>query len=133
MSLKHFHLLFIFIATLVSFFFGFWAIHGAMNRTHAGYFLLGALSLVAGICLILYSVQFLKKFKGMAIIACVSVLTMTGPASACSVCYGNPASALSKGLNMGIICLLAILSIVLGSFSWFFIQVTRRSQAGSGN
>lgn len=67
MSLKYFHLLFILTATVVSLFFGFWAIQAAMNRTHASYFLLGALSFVAGICLIVYSIQFLKKFKGWGI------------------------------------------------------------------
>ena len=52
-------------------------------------------------------------------------------ALACSVCYGNPNSLMTKGLNMGIFCLLVVVLAVLGSFGAFFLHIRKRSRQSS--
>ena len=48
-------------------------------------------------------------------------------ASACSVCYGDPDSAMSKGLGWGIITLLGVVLTVLAGISAFFVHVAKRT------
>ena len=47
---------------------------------------------------------------------------------ACSVCFGDPNSTLTTGLNMGILSLLSIVIFILGSFMAFFVYLYRRSR-----
>ena len=53
---------------------------------------------------------------------------MTLPAWACSVCFGNKDSNLTKGLNMAIITMLFILMGVFGLAIRFFIRFNRRAK-----
>lgn len=46
---------------------------------------------------------------------------------ACSVCYGDPNSAMSKGLTMGVLFLAAVIGLVLAAFACFFITLKRRA------
>ena len=46
---------------------------------------------------------------------------------ACSVCYGEPDSAMAKGLNWGIVSLFGVVMTVLGGIAAFFIYMARRS------
>ena len=46
---------------------------------------------------------------------------------ACATCFGDPDSALTKGLNWGIGSLLVMILIVLGGVSSFFVFLSRRS------
>ena len=50
---------------------------------------------------------------------------------ACSVCYGaglNAASKAAWALKISVISLLAILLCVIGSITWFFVQIAHRSR-----
>jgi hypothetical protein len=56
------------------------------------------------------------------------VLIMSAPvAHACSVCYGNPESPLSKGMVWGVFTLLVIVGGVLAGIGGFFIFLAKRS------
>ena len=59
----------------------------------------------------------------------MAFLTVALPASAqaCSVCFGDPDSDMTKGLNAGVLALLAVVAIVLSGFAAFFVFVARRS------
>jgi hypothetical protein len=48
-------------------------------------------------------------------------------AAACSVCYGDPDSAMSRGLGWGIVALLGVVLTVLAGISAFFVHVAKRS------
>ena len=47
---------------------------------------------------------------------------------ACSVCYGDPQSPLTMGLNLGIITLLLVTGFVLSAFSAFFVYLFIKSR-----
>jgi hypothetical protein len=57
----------------------------------------------------------------------VAVLTLPQAVLACSVCFGNSDSDMSKGLNAGVAALLAVVAMVLAGFAAFFVFVARRS------
>ena len=48
-------------------------------------------------------------------------------AGACSACFGKSDSAMAKGMNMGILALLLVVTFVLSGFAAFMIYLIRRS------
>lgn len=50
------------------------------------------------------------------------------PASACSVCFGDPESQIAKGASWSVIALLGIVMIVLTGFAAFFVFIARRAR-----
>lgn len=64
----------------------------------------------------------------------VAALSLTSPsAMACSVCFGDPDSDLSKGMNMGILTLLLIITSVLAGVATFFVFLARRASQMSND
>lgn len=61
--------------------------------------------------------------------SCVGVALVGLPsiASACSVCFGDPNSAATRGMNLAILTLLAFTLGVLGGVVGFMIYLARRS------
>ena len=53
-------------------------------------------------------------------------------AAACAVCFGDPASPAAQGLAMGVVALLAVVLVVLGGVTAFFIYLARRAAAVDG-
>lgn len=55
---------------------------------------------------------------------------------ACSVCFGDPASPLSRGVGFGVLFLVAVVSAVLFAIAWTAVSWARRAQrlesAGQG-
>ena len=49
-------------------------------------------------------------------------------AVACSVCYGEPDSPMSRGLTWGILTLCVVVGAVLTGVAAFFVHVSRRSR-----
>ncbi len=49
-------------------------------------------------------------------------------AVACSVCYGEPDSPMSRGLTWGILALCVVVGAVLTGVAAFFVHVGRRSR-----
>jgi hypothetical protein len=56
-----------------------------------------------------------------------AILCAPAAASACSVCYGASDSPLAKGMNMGIMVLLAFIGSVLLAITGFFVFIVRRA------
>ena len=49
----------------------------------------------------------------LALLVCLVALLIAQPALACSVCYGDPDSAMAKGAKAGVLVLLGVVSVVL--------------------
>ena len=62
------------------------------------------------------------------ILALLFLLAASPAAHACSACFGDPNSSLTKGANMGIAFLLVVIVSVLGGVAGFFVFLARRSR-----
>lgn len=51
---------------------------------------------------------------------------------ACPVCFGQSDSPLARATNMGIIAMLGVVAVMLGSFAAFFVYLNRRARRFSG-
>ncbi len=61
----------------------------------------------------------------LAILVCLGVLLSSQPALACSVCYGDPNSAMTQGAQAGVLVLLGVVGVVLtglGSLLLFWMR-----------
>ena len=56
-------------------------------------------------------------------------IAVQSPILACSVCFGDPNSSLTKGLNVGILSLLAVVFVIWIGVGWFFYQLAKKSRA----
>lgn len=63
MSLKAFHVFFISVSVLLCLGFGWWCFSSDSARGREGYSAAGAVSFLLGLALVVYEVNFLKKFK----------------------------------------------------------------------
>ncbi|HSP99876.1 MAG TPA: hypothetical protein VL049_21855 [Candidatus Dormibacteraeota bacterium] len=52
------------------------------------------------------------------------------PAAACQVCFGDPNSSLTRGVEMGVWFLLAVILLVQAGFGIFFFVYLRRRTRG---
>lgn len=59
--------------------------------------------------------------------ALVALVQHPAVLQACSVCYGDPDSNMSKGLSWGIGVLLGVVVIVLGGITSFFVYISKKS------
>ena len=63
MSLKSFHIVFIFVCTILMVYFCYWSFVKWFNYKDISYLVYGFLSIVSFLILILYSNSFMKKYK----------------------------------------------------------------------
>jgi len=63
MSLKSFHIIFIFISSLFMVYFSYWSITNWLHYNDAVYMTYGVMSLFSFVLLLFYSKQFIKKYK----------------------------------------------------------------------
>ena len=63
----------------------------------------------------------------LAILACLGALLNAQPVLACSVCYGDPNSALSQGAQAGVLVLLGVIGVVLLGFASMMVFWMRRA------
>ena len=63
----------------------------------------------------------------LAILACLGVLLSAQPALACSVCYGDPNSAMSQGAQAGVLVLLGVIGVVLLGLASMLVFWMRRA------
>ncbi len=63
----------------------------------------------------------------LAILACLGALLSAQPALACSVCYGDPNSAMTLGAQAGVLVLLGVVVTVLLGFASVLIFWMRRA------
>jgi len=48
---------------------------------------------------------------------------------ACPICFGASDAPMALGMNWGVLTLLAVILVVLGSFATFFVRLARRAEA----
>ncbi len=53
----------------------------------------------------------------------------TADASACATCFGKSDAPMARGMNMGILALLAVIGLVLAGVVSFFVYVAKRTAA----
>jgi hypothetical protein len=59
-----------------------------------------------------------------------ALVVLKGQAAyACAACFGQSDSPLAEGMNMGILCLLGVLSVVLAGVVAFFVHACRKGAA----
>ncbi len=63
----------------------------------------------------------------LAIFAGLGVVLNAAPVLACSVCYGDPNSAMNQGAQAGVLVLLGVIGVVLALFVSMLIFWTRRA------
>ena len=63
----------------------------------------------------------------------VTMLAVPRVALACPVCFGQSDSPLAKGLNVGVLFLLGIITAVLIGFASFMIYLARRAKVFTGD
>ena len=51
------------------------------------------------------------------------------PVLACATCFGATDSKLAEGMNWGILSLLCVVAVVLGTITSFFVFIARRAPA----
>ena len=69
----------------------------------------------------------MKAWKTIA----AAILTQTvrcNSSEACSVCMGDPAADMTRGMIVGVAALLVVTAAVLGGLGYFFIRVAGRSR-----
>jgi len=64
----------------------------------------------------------------IALAAIALVLTAADRALACSVCFGDPNSQITKGVESGVWFLLGIIGLVQVGFVAFFVYLRRRAR-----
>ena len=63
----------------------------------------------------------------LAIFACLGVLLWAQPVLACSVCYGDPNSAMYQGAQAGVLVMLGVVGVVLSGIGSVLIFWMRRA------
>ena len=63
----------------------------------------------------------------LTIVLSLGVLLDAAPATACSVCYGDPDSNLTLGANAGVLVLLGVVGVVLSGLAALIIFWMRRA------
>lgn len=56
------------------------------------------------------------------------LLLLPRVAAACPVCFGQSDSPLAKAINMGVVMMLGVVAVMLGSFATFFVYLNRRAK-----
>jgi len=67
------------------------------------------------------------NLRSLLIAAALALAQYPAPLLACAACYGQSDSPIAQGMNWGILSLLAVITVVLGGVSAFFIYLARRS------
>ncbi len=63
----------------------------------------------------------------LAILVCLAALLTAQPVLACSVCYGDPNSAMTHGAQAGVIVLLSVVGVVLTGLASMLLFWMRRA------
>ena len=68
-----------------------------------------------------------KALRFGLLLSIAAMPLLPGTARACSVCFGDPDSDLTKGLNAGVFALLFFVVLVLSGFAAFFVFIAKRA------
>lgn len=70
-----------------------------------------------------------RKLKCVVAILLLELAFHPAPLLACAACYGQSDSPMAKGMNWGILSLLAVVVCVLSCFATFFVFLAKKSAA----
>jgi hypothetical protein len=125
MSLKYFHIFFIFVSILLSFFFGFWSLENYyIGETMSLPF--AVLGFVSGFALMFYGRSVWKKLKGIGFFTFAMVLFLARDVFACATCYIDPSQPEARALTASVLCLLLIVITVLAGFLALIVYYNKR-------
>jgi len=122
MSLKAVHICFILLSIALAFGFGYW---GVKNN----FLYLGPGSLMGGIALVIYLFRFIQKMKKINPLPAFLFSALLGSPKvlfACSVCFGDPDSTLTKSVIAGVLVLLGVVGFVLSGIATLIFVWVRR-------
>ena len=71
-----------------------------------------------------------RKRRGsvsLVLLVCLAALLTAQPVLACSVCYGDPNSAMTQGAQAGVLVLLGVVGVVLTGLASLLIFWMRRA------
>ena len=68
-----------------------------------------------------------SKIRGSLLCGIAALALHPLVSNACSACYGDPNSSMSKGLTWGISALLVVVVGVLAAITTFFVYVAKKS------
>jgi hypothetical protein len=68
----------------------------------------------------------MNRLRSVLTTALVALLSSALPAAACSICFGDANSPITKSAEMGVWFLLAVILLVEGAFGVFFFVYFRR-------
>lgn len=63
---------------------------------------------------------------GRTALVALAVASHSATAFACAVCYGKSDAPMAKGMNWGILVLMAIIGVVLSGIAGFFVYLAKR-------
>src|ERR1035441_5009545 len=66
-------------------------------------------------------------FRPLLCAVVVALASSPGPLWACAACAGQSDSPMAKGMNLGILSLLAMIGVVLGGVASFFVYLGKKS------
>ena len=69
----------------------------------------------------------LRKLRKLSASALLTLVLCPQSLWACAACYGQSDSAMAKGMNWGIMSLLAVVVCVLGGITTFFVYIAKKS------
>ena len=72
-----------------------------------------------------------RKLKLLVATALGAVALHPASLFACAACYGASDSPMAKGMNWGILSLLGVVVVVLGSFASFFVFLGKKAAAAA--
>jgi len=70
----------------------------------------------------------LLKVSFHFVMVAVLLIVTVAPAGACAVCFGDPDSAMTQGMNKGIVVLLGVVAAVQIFFVAVFMTIRQRSR-----
>ncbi|GEM_PF-405879 len=129
MSLKAVHICFIVLSIALAAGFGYWAL------AHPAYLYLGIISFAGALALALYLFRFTQKMKKIHppfVWILGAGLFSSRSLFACSVCFGDPQSSLSRGVIAGVLVLLGVVAFVLGWIATLIFVWARKARKIKG-
>jgi len=129
-SLKAFHIVLISLSSVLSLLFGGWSAHAWRVSGDGVYLALAIVSFLLAAGLAIYIVWFAKKVRPLAALSVIPLtwLTASGPAEACTVCYGQAEGPMIDAARLGVYLLFALVLSIQAAFVLFFFHLHKRAK-----
>jgi len=134
MSLKKFHIFFIFISGLLCLWMTFWGIYFFKTTGSWTGILFSALGAVGIVVLYRYLRWFLQKYARILSVALISAglgfsQMIATPVLACSTCYNDPDNPLTQGAQWGVGFLMVVIVGVLAGIVYIGYTCHRKAKS----